>query len=108
MVTVGGKSINFHATWDSMISYGPHKYSATEWADVLNYFTKEQQAQMIKGTPRDWVRENAKDCIIAYDIVPEGQEVKDPQRHEGCLLSEKQVMRAGLRLAYVLNLIFGK
>ncbi|MDO5571344.1 MAG: S1/P1 nuclease [Bacteroidales bacterium] len=108
VVTVDGKNINFHTVWDGMINLGPHKYSVSEWVEVLNYFTKEEQAQMIKGTPRDWVHENAKDCIVAYEIVPEGKEVEDPQRYQGSVILEKQIMRAGLRLALVLNTIFEK
>ena len=62
---------------------------------------------MVSGTPREWVSDNARNCIVAYDIVRPDTELSDPERYEGNLLAEKQLLKGGYRLAYVLNLIFG-
>ena len=62
---------------------------------------------MVSGTPREWVSDNARNCIVAYDIVRPDTELSDTERYEGNLLAEKQLLKGGYRLAYVLNLIFG-
>ena len=51
--------------------------------------------------------DNARNCIVAYDIVRPDTELSAPERYEGNLLAEKQLLKGGYRLAYVLNLIFG-
>ena len=51
--------------------------------------------------------DNARNCIVAYDIVRPDTELSDTERYEGNLLAEKQLLKGGYRLAYVLNLIFG-
>ena len=45
--------------------------------------------------------------MVAYDIVREGGTVEDPDLYAGNLLAEKQLLKGGLRLAAVLNMIFG-
>jgi len=106
-VKLNGEDKMFHAVWDGMPSLGPHAWSMTEWSDRLDRCTKAQKAAMVAGTPRDWVKDNAETCIVAYDIVREGETVEDPDIYAGNLLAEKQLLKAGLRLAAVLNRIFG-
>ena len=107
LVKLDGQDKLFHGVWDDMPSLGPHAWSVTEWSENLDRCTKEQKAEIVEGTPRDWVKDNAEACIAAYDIIREGDVVTDPDLYEGNLLAEKQLLKGGLRLAYVLNLIFG-
>lgn len=107
-VECGGEKRLFHGVWDDMPSLGPHSWSSSEWVEHMDRCPKEQQAEMVAGTPRDWVRDNARSCIVAYDIVRENDKVTDPDLYEGSLLAEKQLLKGGYRLAYVLNLIFGE
>ncbi len=106
-VKIGGQDKTFHAVWDDMPSLGPHAWSVTEWCDNLDRGTKAENAASTAGSPRDWVKDNARTCIVAYDIVREGATVEDPDLSAGNLLAEKQLLKGGLRLAAVLNMIFG-
>ena len=104
---VDGEAILFHSVWDDMPSLGPHAWSVTEWCEQLDRCSKAEKAEMVSGTPREWVSDNARNCIVAYDIVRPDTELSDTERYEGNLLAEKQLLKGGYRLAYVLNLIFG-
>ena len=104
---VDGEAILFHSVWDDMPSLGPHAWSVTEWCEQLDRCSKAEKAEMVSGTPREWVSDNARNCIVAYDIVRPDTELSAPERYEGNLLAEKQLLKGGYRLAYVLNLIFG-
>ena len=63
---------------------------------------------MVEGTPREWVADNARNCIVAYDIVRPDENVSDPDRYRGNMLAEQQLQKGGFRLAHVLNSIFGR
>ena len=62
------------------------------------------------GAGRDGRRhaDNARNCIVAYDIVRPDENVSDPDRYRGNLLAEQQLQKGGFRLAHVLNSIFGR
>lgn len=107
-VTVGDQKKLFHGVWDNMLSTGPHEWSATEWCEFLDRCTPKEVAKITEGSPRDWVHDNATACIIAYDIIRENTTITDPEFYRGNELAEKQLLKGGLRLAYVLNLIFGR
>lgn len=108
MVKHDGRERTFHNVWDDMPAIGPHAWSVTEWCDALDRCSKAQQKALVAGTPREWVHDNAKACIVAYDIVRVGEEVTSPDCYRGGELIEKQLLKAGYRLAYVLNMLFSK
>ena len=105
---INGRKELFHSVWDNMPSYGPHAWSVSEWCRYLGHCTKEERAEMVEGTPREWVADNARNCIVAYDIVRPDENVSDPDRYRGNLLAEQQLQKGGFRLAHVLNSIFGR
>ena len=107
-VTYDGNKRLFHWMWDSMPENGPHGASATEWCNLMDTCSKEEIARITSGTPRDWVHDNAKSCIIAYDIIPENTDIKSPAIYQGAMLSNEQMLKGGYRLAYVLNMIFNE
>ena len=112
MVTLPeGEVAKFHSIWDSMFERGPHAWSATEFWAHMNYYTKAQKEAMVAGTPREWVHDNATCCIVAYDIVPSDRTLSSREWDRACQIGselvEKQLVKAGLRLAYVMNMIFG-
>ena len=107
-VEINGRKELFHSVWDNMPSYGPHAWSVSEWCRYLGHCTKEERAEMVEGTPREWVADNALNCIVAYDIVRPDENVSDPDRYRGNLLAEQQLQKGGFRLAHVLNSIFGR
>lgn len=108
MLEFRGEKMTFHSLWDSMTSYGPHSWSASEWCRYLGHCTKAEQDELVKGTPREWVTDIARSCIIAHDIIKPDTKITDPALYEGNLLVTKQLQKAGYRLAYVLNSIFDK
>lgn len=82
-VEINGRKELFHSVWDNMPSYGPHAWSVSEWCRYLGHCTKEERAEMVEGTPREWVADNARNCIVAYDIVRPDENVSDPDRYRG-------------------------
>lgn len=109
-VTVGSQKLLFHGIWDGMPDvHGLHHWSASEYRDELTFNLTKAQKKAIEmdGDIAGWIHESAKDCIVAYDIVrPEG--MTDADKYNATVLVEKQLLRGGIRLAYLLNMIFGK
>lgn len=108
IVEARGEKKLFHSVWDSMMSYGPHSWSASEWCYYIGNCSKAEQAELVKGTPREWVADNARNCIIAYDIIRPDAKITDPEFFAGNELATKQLQKGGYRLAHVLNTIFDK
>jgi len=110
LVKVGKKEVLFHGIWDAFPdTYGMHAWGVTDYCEYLTYgLTKEQKQAIEKGTTRDWVHQSAADCIKAYDIVREGDSLTDTDCCNGTALADEQLLKGGIRLAYILNMIFGK
>ena len=108
--TGGDSKALFHGIWDAIPErYGVHHWSNNEWCEYLTEsLTKQQIAEIQSGTFEDWVHQNAVDCMKAYEIVREGDSLQNPDCWEATVLTEQQLLRAGLHLAKVLNDIFNK
>lgn len=109
-VQVGSSTIMFHSFWDAVPdAYGLHRWSATEFCQHLTFNLTKQKKKDIEmnGDILGWITESAKECIVAYDIVREDK-VTESDRYDATVLADKQLVKGGVRLAYVLNLIFCK
>lgn len=99
------RGTNLHRIWDSdMIEeYG---MSYTELAGSLPVLSKEQKAEIMTGTHRDWMEETHKLTPMAYASVEIGEKLGYRYMYDHFQTVEVQLQKAGLRLAYLLNSVF--
>lgn len=102
-----GGTNTYHAVWDSYLINEIHRWHYTEWQQQLDRCTPEEKAAMAAGTPRDWFNQTAADCRYIYDEVKPEQELGVDFVNANIGLAEKQILKAGYRLANILNELFG-
>lgn len=105
-IKIKGKEYRYHNVWDAQILEQPHSWHYMEWQHQLDRCSKDEKARIAKGTPREWFHETAIDCRKIYDgIEPNSEQGKDflNAMHP---LAESQILKAGYRLAKVLNDLF--
>ncbi|MBR2962420.1 MAG: S1/P1 Nuclease, partial [Alistipes sp.] len=82
--------------------------SYTEWQQQLDkILTAEQRAAIAKGTPRDWFEESHKAAQELYIASPKGQKLWYQYANYSAPIVEKRLLAGGLRLAMLLNEIYG-
>ena len=96
---------NLHSVWDSGIIDG-QKYSYTEYADWINHPTEEQISEWQSATVMQWVTESVEYRSQVYDL-PENKEINYKYVYDNLELVNKRLLQAGVRLAGVLNKIYG-
>ena len=101
-----GSGRNLHSIWDSGVIESAHKWTYSEWADQIDRLTKQEQWQMVQGSPTTWGKETYEICKKIYDTTPVGSKLSYDYVSEWTETVEQQLLRAGLRLAEVLNGIF--
>lgn len=101
-----GQPTNIHAVWDGkLVDY--EKYSYTEYATVLNILSKKEIKNLQNGNLKHWLYESH---VLANEIYQDA-ETRDDLRYEYHYkykqMIENQMLKAGLRLAKILNNIYG-
>ena len=101
------ENTNLHAVWDSkIIDY--QQLSYTEFANHINHTTAAQRADIEKGTLADWFMESHALAIKLYaEIKQPNQKLSYRYDYDHHAQLENQLLKGGVRLAYVLNQIFG-
>jgi hypothetical protein len=105
-----GKRISLHQIWDQDVVAALGRDSTRIAADIDSRLTPQQKTQMRGGTPEDWANES---FTLAgreiYAKLPGTGRIKLPddyaQQESG--VARLQLAKAGLRLAAMLNRIFG-
>lgn len=105
------REYRFHSFWDAASLELTHHWYYTEYGEQLDRCTKAEREAIAAGTPREWLEQNARDCRMIYDWIKPGQQIVKKDSN-GLLLevravAEQQVLRAGYRLARILNELFG-
>ena len=106
-VKLNGKKYAYHSLWDTQIITQCHKWHYMEWQHQLDRCSKKEKQSIMAGTPRDWFSQTATDCRHIYSIAPENSELGRDFLNENITLAEQQILKAGYRLAKVLNDLFG-
>lgn len=101
-----GRGSNIHSVWDSGLVESAHKWTYTEWVEQIDIFGKEENRRIAAGTPATWGEETYEVCKKVYDATPVGSKLSYDYVSEWSAVAEMQLLRAGLRLAAVLNDIF--
>ena len=101
-----GKKTNLHSAWDTAIPEAARKWSYTEWVDNIDILDRKRKQQLATGTPADWLTETHAVCEKIYEDTPEDSELSYQYMFDNYPVVEQQLLRAGLRLADILNSIY--
>jgi len=100
------ENTNLHSVWDTkMIESFNMGYS--ELAVNLNTFSKKQKEQMQRGDVMDWVYESRELATEVYQSAKNGENLSYRYMYDHFSTVKMQLKKAGLRLAKVLNELFG-
>lgn len=102
-----GRDTNLHSVWDSQIIGRGHDWSYTEWADQLDRLDPEAMKVVTAGDPEAWAREILPIVAHIYESTPEGTSISYDYIAEWAPVAETQLLKGGLRLAALLNSIYG-
>lgn len=100
------QSSNLHRVWDSEMIDG-QKYSYTEYAEWIDHATDEQCEQWSSLNVLDWANESKKYREQCYDTMPEDKKLSYRYDYDNIELLNQRLLQAGIRLANVLNTIYG-
>lgn len=100
------QSSNLHRVWDSGIIDG-QKYSYSEYADWINHPTSDQLEAWSSLNVLDWANESKEARSQCYDSMPENMKLSYRYNYDNIELLNRRLLQAGIRLANVLNEIYG-
>ncbi len=100
------KETNLHSVWDSqLIDY--YKYSYTEYASVLNVYSKKENEKLAEGNLENWLFDSYQLAGKIYSEIGNYKTLDYQYAYYNKKLLEDQLLKGGLRLAKVLNGLFG-
>ncbi|HEX8460105.1 MAG TPA: S1/P1 nuclease [Segetibacter sp.] len=98
---------NIHTVWDSqLIEY--QQLSYTEYTKVINFTTADQRAKWQSAPVTDWLTESYNLSLVLHDELKQPNQKLSYQynfKHVDTL--NEQLLKGGVRLAGLLNEIFG-
>ncbi len=101
-----GVETNLHAVWDTDVLEKGHRWSHTEWAEELDMVDKAEMTDICRGSFDDWARETQELSTQIYEGTPQGANISYDYLAHWTPVVEVQLLRGGLRLAHLLNMIF--
>ncbi len=109
--TLSGKEYGLHNYWDEWALTLSNKWHYLEYGHQLDRCSKREKRDIAEGTPRDWLADRARECRVIYDWTKAGQTLSYEESRDFIIFSyefaEAQVLKAGYRLAALLNRLFG-
>ncbi|MDZ7680782.1 MAG: S1/P1 nuclease [Fodinibius sp.] len=96
---------NIHRVWDSEM-IDDTQLSYTEFSTAINHPTEEQINSWQDTKVIDWARESKQLREQVYDL-PEDRQIGYEYQYQNRDLLNRQLLKAGVRLAGVLNEIYG-
>lgn len=119
VVFINGKVMSYHSVWDTLVV--GHFHSTFGYMDfghsLDNNLSQDYIDHVTAGTLYDWLCETCNESLWIYDAAPkkpkgtpkeELSKLNIVQLQEMGELADKQMLKAGLRMAKVINDIFGK
>ena len=100
-----GKGSNLHRVWDSGI-IDESGLSYSELASSIDHVSKAQMRDWSRGTAADWAQENLAYRSQIYDLKA-GDKLGYDYQYLNWPLVQQQLLKGGVRLAGILNAIFG-
>nr|WP_297308888.1 S1/P1 nuclease [uncultured Flavobacterium sp.] len=101
-----GRKTNIHSVWDSsLVDY--EKYSYTEYCDVLDILSENENAKLSENNYIDWIFETYQLSNNIYSEVQVNDKLGYNYHYLNKQNIESQLLKGGLRLAKLLNEIYG-
>ena len=97
---------NLHTVWDSKM-LSSYEMSYTEVAANADELTRDEVIEMQKGTVLDWVYDSRQLCEDVYANTKIGEKLGYRYMYDYMDTVRLQLQKGGVRLASVLNEIFG-
>ncbi|MEQ9466886.1 MAG: S1/P1 nuclease [Ekhidna sp.] len=97
---------NLHRVWDSEMIDG-QQYSYTEYADWIDHATDEQLQNWSSLNVLDWAYESMERRNQCYATMTEDKKLSYRYSYDNIELVNQRLLQAGIRLANVLNKIYG-
>lgn len=104
-----GAPTNLHSVWDSKLIDSYRHWSYTEWQQQLDRHDRKERAVIVgDGGPKEWFLETVELSKAIYAATPVDYEFSydDTYRYTTQMI-EPQLLKAGYRLAKLLNEIYG-
>ena len=101
-----GKQTNLHSVWDTKIIEG-YAMSYTELTNNVDVLSKKEIQTIQSGAVTDWMYESRALCEDVYANTSAGDNLGYKYMYRYVNVSRKQLQKAGLRLASILNEIYG-
>jgi hypothetical protein len=106
-VTWFNKPTNLHAVWDEQL-VDFQQLSYTEYTEAINHTTTEQRRAWQKQPISDWIVESYQLSEKLYDDIKKSdQKLSYRYNYDHIQQVNEQLLKAGVRLAGLLNEIFG-
>ena len=99
------QSSNLHRVWDSGIIDG-EQLSYSEWVNEINFATKTEITSWQNSSAEDWAYESMTYRPQIYDL-PENKSINYRYVYDNIDVVRHRLLQAGIRLAGVLNKIYG-
>ena len=100
------KDTNLHAVWDSKMIDG-YGMSFTELANSTKKLSKQQLESIQNGTIIDWMNDSRTLCKEIYTSAESGENLRYRYSYDYMETVRLQLQKGGIRLASLLNDIFG-
>ena len=101
-----GKQTNLHSVWDTKIIEG-YEMSYTELTSNVDALSKKEIQTIQSGAVTDWMYESRALCEDVYAHTNVGDNLGYKYMYRYVNVTRKQLQKAGLRLAGILNQIYG-
>lgn len=102
-----GQDKNLHSIWDTQMVESAHKWSHTEWVEEIDTDDAETIATLVMGgNTADWGRESHALASRIYATTPQGSKLSYDYISAWTPTIEGQLLKGGLRLAWILNRLF--
>lgn len=104
-VIFNGEPLRYHTLWDDMIFTDKRNWSFSDLAYLVDHYGKKEIKEWTSGTVWDWAKDSA---IQSYPIhlVKPGEKLEKYYTLKNQKLAEMQLVKAGHRLAAILNETF--
>lgn len=101
-----GTPTKLHTIWDTQLVESAHNWGYTEWQQQIDRLSKQEQQAVCEGTIEEWFAETVGICDQVYKELPEGSKISYDHVAHYAPVIEQQLLKGGLRLAYILNDIY--
>ena len=101
-----GKATNLHRVWDSNMIDG-YGMSFSELAKSSPELSRKEKKRLMSGTPLDWMKEGHEITKKLYEDLPEDGSLGYEYAYKYTNLMREQLQKGGLRLAKLLETLFG-